>query len=94
MLLSSFYCPLACCRCYVPRVQDKDANMHFLHLDSPSSLVPVPPFGILEPLPAYSDGSPREDVLEVNAPLEVVRSLMITYTLAEKKCFLGIEMAL
>ncbi|GAB4822645.1 hypothetical protein N2152v2_009691 [Parachlorella kessleri] len=59
-------------RCYVPRVQDKDANMHFLHLDSPHSLVAVPPFGIREPRPEYADGSPREDALEVDTPLEAV----------------------
>ena len=58
----------------MPRVQDKDANMHFLHLDSPDSLVAVPPFGIREPLPEYADGSTREDALEVDTPLEAVRA--------------------
>lgn len=37
--------------------------MHFLHLDSTSSLVPAPPYGILEPTLHYKDGSLREDIL-------------------------------
>ncbi|PSC73762.1 mitochondrial carrier [Micractinium conductrix] len=57
---------------YVPRVQDKDANMHFLHLDSLEALQEVPPFGIREPRPTYSDGSERQDVLVSDEPLELV----------------------
>lgn len=53
------------CRLYVPRVQDRDANMHFLHLDGWGALREVPPFGIREPCAHYDDGSPRQDVLEV-----------------------------
>lgn len=60
-------------RCYVPRVLDKDANMHFLHLDGMHALRPVPPFGIREPLLEYADGTPREDALETDAPLDLVR---------------------
>lgn len=59
-------------RLYVPRVQDKDANMHFLHLDSLDALEAVPPFGIREPRPTYDDGSERHDVLQVDEPLELV----------------------
>jgi 5-formyltetrahydrofolate cyclo-ligase len=59
-------------RVYVPRVQDSDANMHFLHIQGPEDLRAVPPFGILEPHPTRADGSPREDALEADAPLEVV----------------------
>lgn len=59
-------------RLYVPRVQDKDANMHFLHLDSLAALTAVPPFGIREPRPTYDDGGEREDVLLVEDPLELV----------------------
>ncbi|KAL4447953.1 hypothetical protein ABPG75_005172 [Micractinium tetrahymenae] len=59
-------------RLYVPRVQDKDANMHFLHLDSLDALEAVPPFGIREPRPTYEDGSERQDVLLVDEPLELV----------------------
>jgi hypothetical protein len=56
---------LSACRLYVPRVQDKEANMHFLHLDAWDALQAVPPFGIREPRPTYDDGSDREDVLMV-----------------------------
>ena len=57
---------------YVPRVQDKDANMHFMHIQSMEELHPVPPFGIREPNTEYSDGSPREDANEMDAPLDLV----------------------
>lgn len=60
-------------RVYVPRVQDSDSNMHFLHLDRAAALRAVPPFGIREPPPEYEGGAPREDVLEAEAPLELVR---------------------
>jgi len=51
-------------RVYVPRVlPEKGGRMHFLHLDSTSSLVPAPPYGILEPTLHYPDGSLREDIL-------------------------------
>lgn len=56
---------MPCRRLYVPRVQDRDANMHFLHLDGWGALQEVPPFGIREPRPEYEDGMPRQDVLEV-----------------------------
>lgn len=57
--------PSPCCRLYVPRVQDKEANMHFLHLDGWGALQEVPPFGIREPRPTYDDGRERQDVLLV-----------------------------
>ena len=60
-------CIPSSCSLYVPRVQDKDANMHFLHLDSLAALTAVPPFGIREPRPTYDDGGEREDVLLVGA---------------------------
>jgi len=59
-------------RCYVPVVQDNDSNMKLLHLDELSALSPVPPFGIMEPSPNYADGSPREDVLQADAGLDVL----------------------
>ncbi|KAI7841249.1 hypothetical protein COHA_005086 [Chlorella ohadii] len=59
-------------RLYVPRVLDSDANMHFLHLDGWAALEAVPPFGIREPRPTYDDGTPRQDVLLVDEPLELV----------------------
>ncbi|EFN56489.1 hypothetical protein CHLNCDRAFT_144075 [Chlorella variabilis] len=59
-------------RLYVPRVQDKEANMHFLHLDGWGALQEVPPFGIREPRPTYDDGRERQDVLLVDEPLELI----------------------
>jgi 5-formyltetrahydrofolate cyclo-ligase len=57
---------------YVPRVLDKDSNMHFLHITSLNELEEVPPYGIREPLITYSDGRPRADVLEMNDQLELI----------------------
>lgn len=57
---------------YVPRVQDKDANMHFLHISSLEDLKEVPPFGIREPDQLYPDGTPREDANTIGAPLDLV----------------------
>lgn len=59
-------------RVYVPRVQDKDANMHFLHIASMNELHQVPPFGIREPNTDYLDGTLREDANEMDAPLDLV----------------------
>lgn len=59
-------------KCYVPRVQDRDANMHFLHIESMEELHAVPPFGIREPLSERADGSPREDVFALGEPLDLV----------------------
>uniref|UniRef100_A0A7S3QMX2 5-formyltetrahydrofolate cyclo-ligase n=2 Tax=Dunaliella tertiolecta TaxID=3047 RepID=A0A7S3QMX2_DUNTE len=59
-------------RCYVPVVEDKESNMKLLHLDALSSLVSVPPFGILEPPSTYASGEPRVDVLQDGAPLDVL----------------------
>jgi hypothetical protein len=72
--------------------------MHFLHLDSPASLVPVPPFGILEPLPEYSDGSPREDALESEAPLQAVslagggQLMCAAHLLWQARCLVGVAL--
>eukprot|EP00197_Chlamydomonas_leiostraca_P011107 CAMPEP_0202877842 /NCGR_PEP_ID=MMETSP1391-20130828/31242_1 /ASSEMBLY_ACC=CAM_ASM_000867 /TAXON_ID=1034604 /ORGANISM="Chlamydomonas leiostraca, Strain SAG 11-49" /LENGTH=228 /DNA_ID=CAMNT_0049559943 /DNA_START=57 /DNA_END=743 /DNA_ORIENTATION=+ len=60
-------------KCFVPVVVDKSSNMKLLHLDCMSSLVAMPPFGIMEPTPAYSDGSPRHDALaEPCTPMDVL----------------------
>lgn len=58
--------------CFVPLVKDQKANMQLLHLDSLEGLVPVPPFSILEPKPTYPNGHPRQDVLAMEKPLEVL----------------------
>ncbi|DBA84813.1 TPA: hypothetical protein ACH3X1_005846 [Trebouxia sp. C0004] len=58
--------------CFVPLVEDQKANMQLLHLDSLEGLVPVPPFSILEPNPTYPNGHPRQDVLTMGKPLEVL----------------------
>jgi len=57
---------------YVPRVLDRDSNMHFLRINSLDELEEVPPFGIREPTISYSNGRPREDVLEIDDELELV----------------------
>ena len=59
-------------RVYVPRVLDKDANMHFLHINTLNELETVPPFGIREPTVEYADGSKREDINEIIAPVDLV----------------------
>ena len=60
-------------RIYVPRVLDKDANMHFLHITSLDELEVVPPYGIREPRVQYEDdGTPREDVADVDAPIDLI----------------------
>eukprot|EP00877_Chromochloris_zofingiensis_P000627 jgi/Chrzof1/10565/Cz05g03190.t1 len=59
-------------RCYVPLVADKHSNMHILHIESLHALHPAPPYGILEPLPTYSDSTPREDVLTMDRPLDIL----------------------
>jgi len=46
--------------------------MCFLHIESMNSLVEMPPFGILEPKPHYSDGTEREDALRRGRPLDLV----------------------
>lgn len=63
-------------RVYAPRVlPEKGGRMHFLHLDSTSSLVSAPPYGILEPKLHYQDGSLREDIIlttDPNARLQLI----------------------
>jgi hypothetical protein len=46
--------------------------MHFLRLTDTADLRAVPPFGILEPLPTYPDGTPREDVYDMHDALDLV----------------------
>jgi len=59
-------------RVYAPRVLDRDANMHFLHITSLNELESVPPFGIREPRETYENGSLREDACEMDYPVELV----------------------
>lgn len=58
--------------CYVPVVADKQSNMRLLHVEDASCLVPVPPFGILEPPGTYADGRPRLDALLSDQPLDLL----------------------
>lgn len=51
-------------RVYVPVVNDSDSNMQMLHIDSLADVAEVPPFGIREPVPLYSDGSVRAELLQ------------------------------
>ncbi|GFR46126.1 hypothetical protein Agub_g7639 [Astrephomene gubernaculifera] len=59
-------------RIYVPVVEDKQSNMKLLHLDDMGCLQCVPPFGILEPAASYTDGTPREDLMNSDMHLEVL----------------------
>lgn len=70
-VLTSF--PSHPCRVYVPRVLDRDSNMHFLHLDSLAALTWAPPFGILEPALEYAPGAAREDLFDAKEPCDMVR---------------------
>jgi 5-formyltetrahydrofolate cyclo-ligase len=52
-------------RVYLPRVLDRDSNMHFLRVHAHDTYDVVPPFGIREPtLLDGESGGPREDVLD------------------------------
>lgn len=57
---------------FVPVVDDKLSNMRFLHLDSKDGLDAKPPFGIMEPSNNYANGSPRQNVMQMDKPLEVL----------------------
>ncbi|CAK0785970.1 hypothetical protein CVIRNUC_009183 [Coccomyxa viridis] len=59
-------------KCYVPLVLDQAANMRLLHLDKREGLTAGPPYYILEPSKQYADGQPREDVLEMKEPLDLL----------------------
>ncbi|CAD7696207.1 unnamed protein product [Ostreobium quekettii] len=59
-------------RCYVPRVEDRQANMSFLKIVSMEDLQPAPPFGILEPQECEESGVPRENALQAEGPLDVL----------------------
>lgn len=59
-------------RVYVPRVLDRDSNMHFLRLYGFEELVQVPPFGIREPPLVDAAGTPRADILQGHNPLQLV----------------------
>ena len=73
-------------RIFVPRVLDRDSNMHFLELHHLDDLVKVPPFGILEPMICRHDGTPRLDVLESGEPLELVCGAQSVCLLAGTNC--------
>ncbi|KAH7429465.1 hypothetical protein KP509_09G049900 [Ceratopteris richardii] len=49
---------------YVPWIQDKQSHMKFFQIDSSEHLA-TNSFGILEPIPMKSDGSPRQDVMAI-----------------------------
>ena len=60
-------------RVYLPRVLDRDSNMHFLRVHAHDTYDVVPPFGIREPtLVDPVTGDVREDVLEGYASLDVI----------------------
>ncbi|XP_024545730.1 5-formyltetrahydrofolate cyclo-ligase, mitochondrial [Selaginella moellendorffii] len=56
---------------YLPRVQDKQSHMQMLHVKSYDDLVPNS-MTILEPEPVDKSGSPREDVLDTDEPLDLL----------------------
>lgn len=60
-------------RVYLPRVLDRDSNMHFLRVHAHDTYDVVPPFGIREPtLVDAVTGKLREDVIDGDASLDVV----------------------
>ncbi|GBF87421.1 5-formyltetrahydrofolate cycloligase [Raphidocelis subcapitata] len=59
-------------RVYVPLVDDRNSNMRLLHIDAADDMRPAPPFGILEPSVSYADGSARENVMEMERPLDLL----------------------
>ena len=59
-------------RVYLPRVLDRDSNMHFLRVHAHDTYDVVPPFGIREPTLLLEGGGEREDVLDVEERLEVI----------------------
>ncbi|BDA48163.1 5-formyltetrahydrofolate cyclo-ligase [Coccomyxa sp. Obi] len=76
-------------RCYIPVVQDRDSNMRLIHLDTLDDLKPAPPFNILEPPPTYADGRPREDVLEMDAPLDLLLMPGLAFDRKGRRCGRG-----
>ncbi len=60
-------------RVYLPRVLDRDSNMHFLRVHEHDTYDVVPPFGIREPtLVDTGTGTVREDVMDGDASLDVI----------------------
>lgn len=57
---------------FLPRVLDRDSNMHFLQTWKGDSYETVPPFGIQEPTMHHQDGSLREDILELDVMLDAM----------------------
>ena len=60
-------------RVYLPRVLDRDSNMHFLRVHAHDTYDVVPPFGIREPtMVDVLTGKPREDVLDADGSLDII----------------------
>lgn len=60
-------------RVYLPRVLDRDSNMHFLRVHEHDTYDVVPPFGIREPsLADTGTGKVREDVMDGRGSLDVI----------------------
>jgi len=57
--------------CFVPLVLDTACDMRLLRIDSLDALVSNS-MGILEPGPLREDGTPREDLLEAEAPVDLL----------------------
>ncbi|KAH7285145.1 hypothetical protein KP509_33G015300 [Ceratopteris richardii] len=56
---------------YVPWIQDKQSHLKFFHIGSSEDLI-ANSMGILEPIPANSDGSPRSDVMQMNESIDLI----------------------
>ncbi|KAI5077581.1 hypothetical protein GOP47_0007405 [Adiantum capillus-veneris] len=56
---------------YVPWIQDKQSHLKFFHICSNEDLA-ANSMGILEPIPVKSDGSPREDVMQADVPIDLI----------------------
>jgi 5-formyltetrahydrofolate cyclo-ligase len=57
---------------YVPRVEDRAAHMRMLLIEDPEVDTERNSMGIAEPTPLGLDGKPREDVMEADAPLDLI----------------------
>lgn len=57
---------------FVPRVDDRSANMTMLHIETLEGLERVQPFNILEPSDFHPDGRRRETLLQADGPIDVL----------------------
>ncbi|MCO5568284.1 hypothetical protein L7F22_021981 [Adiantum nelumboides] len=56
---------------YVPWIQDKQSHLKFFHICSNEDLT-ANSMGILEPIPVKRDGSPQDDVMQADEPIDLI----------------------